>query len=306
MTLLEIIAKITLCLVLAAALGFIVGWLFSTILRREKEDEKYRELYEDYERKRHDIVQLEEELSLKNSTIEQLETKYENCERERLSAQLDEKDCKKFEKVIEELRAENEMLISQIKEQKLCEDENEMLKSELQILEEEKDKLLSEIENCGEFRENYKNLIMEIEALKSEKEKLLAERTRNDHAEHTQKREEEEETRLFVPEEIGGSEILEKIKEDVLILKEQVRNIKEERDRYKAQLERIRKKLDQKKRALKACKAAAKAMTKEKTQKSDIDHIYDIAGKLESEGKAGIEIKSLTQLIKDTLDDLKK
>jgi len=305
MTLLEIIAKITLCLVLAAALGFIVGWLFSTILRREKEDEKYRKLYEDYEQKRHDIVQLEEELSLKNSTIEQLETKYENCERERLSAQLDEKDCKKFEKVIEELRAENEMLISQIKEQKLCEDENEMLKSELQILEEEKDKLLSEIENCSEFRENYKNLIMEIEALKSEKEKLLAERTRNNHSEHTQKIEEEE-TRLFVPEEIGGSNILEKIKEDVLILKEQVRNIKEERDRCKAQLERMRKKLDQKKRALKACKAAAKAMTKEKTQNSDIDHIYDLAGKLEMEGKTGIEIKSLTQLIKDTLDDLKK
>jgi len=310
MTILEIVAKITLCLAIAAALGFLIGWLFSNILRREKEDEKYRALLEEYEVKKHDILQLEEELSLKNATIEQLEIKYDNCERERLNAELDEKDCQKYHKVIEELRAENNMLISQIKEQKLCEDENEMLKADIEVLEEERDSLLNKIDECKEYQENYKNLILEVESLKSAKEKL-----ENKQIETSKEADEEVQIegteRIFNQYEVQPSvsyDLFEKIKENVLLLKEEVAEIKKERDHYKNELKKVQKKLEQKKKALKSCKEECKKEIhkKSKKNKNDLDHIYEMANKTDTLDENNIEIKSLTQLIKDTLDDLKK
>jgi chromosome segregation ATPase len=300
MTILEIIGKITLCLALAAALGFLIGWFFSAIRTREKANQEYAKLYEEFEVKRHKIRELEEEIDLKNETIQQMEQQYQNCERERLNAQLDEKDCEKYQRVIEELRSENDMLISQIKEQKICEDENTLLQDEIKTLEEEKEILLQQIDECKEYKENYKTLILEIESLKSEKEKLEAKQ-------HLSASSEEEKIRIFDAYEAERipAAALSQLKDDLMTLKSEVEKIRNERDNFKEEVERLRKKLDQKKKELKQCKTKKEEKESHKSTENDIDYVYDIAGQIDNISE-NIEIKSLTQLIKDTLDDIKK
>ena len=295
MSMLEIMMKITVCLFLAALLGFVIGWLFSALLKNEKMQKKYNTLYEEYELKRSDIKQLKEDLALKDDAMAALEQKYQNCEKARLNAQMDEKDCDKYQRQIDELRSENEMLISQIKEQKICEDENQLLKDELKILEEEKEAVLEKVTACKEYEQNYKALIVEIESLKSEKEKL--------------ERNQFEPDRIFTPEitQNVSTHTLENIKEDVLHLREEIQKIKDEKTALQEEIKRLRKKLFQKKKALQECKQKMKDPDKtvEKKPEHEIDELYDMANKIDNLSE-DFEIKSLTQLIKETLNDIKK
>ncbi len=299
MTIFEIITKITLCLALAAILGFLIGWFFALVLKEEKSKQKYDQLYEAFEVKEHKIRELHEEIARKDDMMRQLEQQYQNCERERLNAKLDEKDCDRYKRQIDELRSENEMLISQIKEQKICEDENLLLQDELKILEDEKEKLLNQINECKEYKENYKSLILEIESLKSEKEKLAAQQQERDAHEAQIRIYDAYEQQKIPPETFT------QIKNDLTTLKSEVTKIREERERLKEEVEKLRKKLDQKRKELKQCKSEKREKTPQKRTESDIDYVYDIAGKIDDISE-NIEIKSLTQLIKDTLDDLKK
>ncbi|RUM67015.1 MAG: hypothetical protein DSZ05_03355 [Sulfurospirillum sp.] len=298
MDILEIIGKITLCLALAAALGFFIGWFFAKIRKEEKALQKYNKLLETYEIKENEIKQLHEELEMKDDMMRQMEQQYQNCERERLNNKLDEKDCDKYQKIIEELRAENGMLIAQIKEQKICEDENQILRDELQTLEEEKEHLLTQMQECKEYKENYKSLILEIESLKSEKEKMS-------HIEQNVE-EENEKTRLFESREsskIDPNTYLQ-IKQNLMTLKEEASKIRKERDQYNEALEKLRKKYDQKKKELKECRSKISQSASDSTQNTTW-HMTDIGAEI-NDLSDNIEIKTLTQLIKDTLDDIKK
>lgn len=287
MSLLEIIAKISFCLLIAAALGFIVGWLFAKLRKEEKISQQYNTLFENYEVKMSELKQLQEELSLKEETIADLEGKFQACEKERLSAQMEETDCSKYQQQIEELRSENNMLISQIKEQKLCEDENMLLKDEIKVLEEERDHLLTRIDECKTYQENYKALIAQVEQLKSENQKL-------------QKIKEHHETeRIFLPgsEEAPGvsPEKFTNIKKDLLQLKRDVEKIRAEKKALKTKVKKLEKRLAQKKRALQQCMS-------QKTP-STIDEEKII---FQTPTPDENEIKTLTRLIRDTLDDIKK
>jgi chromosome segregation ATPase len=294
MSLFEIIAKISFCLLIAALLGFIVGWLFAKLRKEEKLNQQYNKLYENYELKTSEIKQLQEELTLKDENILDLEQKFQSCEKERLSAQMDQTGCDKYEDQIEELRAENNMLISQIKEQKICEDENSLLKDEIKVLEEERDGLLAKIDECKSYQENYKALIAQVEALKGEKEKLR------------QAVEEGESERIFSPGTVNRSEMssdaLKKIKKDLLHLKSEVEKVKMQKRALKTKIKKLEKKVAQKQKALEQCQsqkslAARKKRTGDSTQEERVHKNI----KRDEE-----EIKSLSELIRDTLDDIKE
>ena len=289
MDILEIIGKITLCLAIAAVLGLAVGWFLAKVTKEEKALQKYNALLEKYEIKENEIRQLHEELDMKEDLMQQMEQQYQNCERERLNARLDEKDCNKYQKIIDELRSENSMLISQIKEQKICEDENQILQEEIKTLEEEKEQLLMQIDDCKEYKDNYKSLIMEIESLKNEKEKLASKQ--QEVAEGVEK------IRIFDAYESAkiNPQAYAKIKDDLTLLKEEATKIRQERDHYAKEIEKLRKKLDQRKRELKEC--LAQRGTKQ-TNTIPEDQTSDII--------ENVEIKSLSQLIKETLKDIKK
>ncbi len=297
MSLLEIIAKISFCLLIAALLGFIVGWLFAKLRKEEKIRQQYNALYENYEVKTSELKQLQEELALKEETIEELEGKFQACEKERLSAQMEESNCDKYKHQIEELRAENNMLISQIKEQKLCEDENTLLKDEIKVLEEERDQLLSRIDECKTCQENYKALIAQVEQLKSENQKLQQAKQQHDTE------------RIFLPERPETerpseteSEKLKKIRQDLLYLKNDVEKIREEKRALKTKIKKLEKRLAQKKKALRQCLSQQSHQATQEQPKTDRQkpaHPRNIVNEED-------EIQILTQLIRETLDDIKE
>ncbi len=274
MSLLEIVTKIAFCLFVAALLGFLIGWLFSRLQKEEKAERKYNALYDDYEVKVSEIKQLREELAIQEEHMQKLQQQYQQCEKERLNVQMSQTDCDQYLRQIKELESENEMLISQIKEQKICEDENSLLKDEIRVLEDEKGMLLDKLENCKESEEHYKSLIGEIEALKAQNEKLR-------QAAASQER-------LFSErEQQPDMQELETIKESVMQLKAEVDRIKEEKRRLKSEVKRLRKKLSEKKAALKRCRKQSPTTEEKNTPSHDEE-----------------DIKSLSELIRDTLDDI--
>jgi chromosome segregation ATPase len=286
MSLLEIITKISFCLLVAALLGFIIGWLFSKLQKEEKIERKYNALYDDYEVKVSEIKQLKEELALKEEHTQKLLEQYQQCEKERMSAQMEETNCDQYLRQIKELESENEMLIAQIREQKLCEDENSLLKDEIRVLEDEKEVLLDKLENCKESEENYKSLIGELEALKAQNEKLRQEAAAKE--------------RIFsLSEAYPQEEDLDTIKQSVLKLKEEVAKIKDERRALKSEVKKLRKKLSEKKAALKRCREQL-----DLKEAGDDTDSYEETVSLPDDEKD--TIKSLSELIRDTLDDLHK
>ncbi len=288
MSFFEIISKISICLFIAALLGFVVGWLFSRLKSKETRDQKYQTLYEEYELKLSDIKQFQEELLHKDEHIERLEQKYRECEKERLNAQMEETSCDRYLRQIKELESENDMLISQIKEQKLCEDENQLLKDELKILEEEKEQLLEKIEACRDYEQNYKDLILQVEALKSERDKLLSQAQQS--------------TRIFTEETTPQNypADFESIKADLLHLQEEVKKLKSQKERLRQKVQTLRKKLSRKKNALQTChKQLQQKLKSTDTQTPESASFSEPIHDLE-------EIKTLSQLIRDTLNDIQK
>ena len=304
MSILELITEIGLCLFAAAVLGFAVGWIFSILFKNEKMAKKYNLLQEEYEVKQSDIHRLEEELDARHSDFQELELKLTECEKEKLSRQMDQEDCERYINQIKELQSENNMLISQIKEQKLCEDENEILENEIKALEEEKQALLDKLDDYKEYKNNYKALIMEIEALKSEKGKLQ-------YNTNTPQQEKTTEDKL-------SKTSYEKILKDVLKLKEETKNIKDEKKKLQTKLHNLQNQLTQTKEALQEChkltdqnnrilppqmEFSPKDTTIQKTSQKDIDK--EVCNNSD-ENVTDDELKTLSDLIRDALDDVKK
>jgi DNA repair exonuclease SbcCD ATPase subunit len=167
-------------MIAAAALGFIIGWVFSSLLKNEKHEKQILAIKERFDEQTEQINLLETEMDAKDREIEILKKKYNTLQREMLSNEMDKTDESLFQAKISDLEAENLLLLEQIKEQKICEDENEILKLELKDLESEKQTLIDKIDELKEFEASYKKNIHRIAELESSQHKEEAPKTEED------------------------------------------------------------------------------------------------------------------------------
>jgi len=162
-----IIAKIIFCMIAAALLGFVIGWIFSSLLKNEKHEKQIMAVKERFDEQTEQINLLETQMDAKDREIQILKKKYNTIQREMLSNEMDKSDSTVLEAKISDLESENLLLLEQIKEQKICEDENEILKLELKDLENEKQNLIDRIDELKEFEASYKKNIHRIAELES-------------------------------------------------------------------------------------------------------------------------------------------
>jgi len=166
-----IIAKIIFCMIAAALLGFVIGWIFSSLLKNEKHEKQIMAVKERFDEQTEQINLLETQMDAKDREIQILKKKYNTIQREMLSNEMDKSDSTVLEAKISDLESENLLLLEQIKEQKICEDENEILKLELNDLENEKQNLIDRIDELKEFEASYKKNIHRIAELESSQHK---------------------------------------------------------------------------------------------------------------------------------------
>lgn len=166
-----IIAKIIFCLIAAAILGFIIGWIFSSLIKNEKHQSQILAVRERFDEQKAIINQLETEIDAKDREMSILKEKHTAMEKEMLSYDMDSGRDELSDAKIADLEAENLLLLEQIKEQKICEDEKDHLQSELKQLENEKQNLINKIEELKEFEISYKENIHKIAELESKQKR---------------------------------------------------------------------------------------------------------------------------------------
>ena len=188
----NIIAQIILCMIAASILGFIIGWIFSTLIRNEKHQKQILAVREKFDEQKAQINQLETEKDAKDREIFTIKEQYEVIQKEMISNQMNNEDDDILRSKLNDIETENLVLLEQIKEQKLCEDKNEILEIKLKELESEKQKLIERVEELKEFETSYKDNIHRIAELESnqnrEKTNLLKEEK---YDKKTQKKSEE-------------------------------------------------------------------------------------------------------------------
>ena len=144
------ITKFIFCLLAAGALGFILGWILSSLVKNEKLEEKYTNIKDEFDTKRaelnhaySDLDTKEHELTLSNNNMQQVQ-------RELLMKSMEIEEYKKkgfVSQDFSELELENNTLKEEISEYKYLENENDLLRNELKELGVEKEQLLEKIEN---------------------------------------------------------------------------------------------------------------------------------------------------------------
>ncbi len=143
------ISKFILCLLAAGVLGFIIGWMLSSLVRNEKLEEKYNSVKDDFDAKRAELNQTYSDLDAKE---EELNLAYRNTQQLQKELLMKNMDIEEYEKNgfissdTSALELENNTLKEEISEYKYLENENELLHNELKELSAEKEKLLEEIE----------------------------------------------------------------------------------------------------------------------------------------------------------------
>ncbi len=143
------ITKFILCLLAAGVLGFIIGWMLSSLVKNEKLEEKYRTVKDDFDAKRAELNQAYSDLDAKE---EELNLSYRNTQQIQKELLMKNMDLEEYEKNgfvssdTSALELENNTLKEEISEYKYLENENELLHNELKELSVEKEKLLEEIE----------------------------------------------------------------------------------------------------------------------------------------------------------------
>jgi len=171
----NIIAQIIFCMIAASLLGFIIGWIFSTLLRNEKHQNQILAVREKFDEQKAQINLLKTKVDTKSREILTIKEQYSVMKKEMISHELNNEDNDILRSKLADIEAENLVLIEQIKEQKICEDENDILQIELKELEIEKQKLIERIEELKEFETSYKDNIHRIAELESHQSR---ERTR--------------------------------------------------------------------------------------------------------------------------------
>lgn len=165
----EIIAKILFCLVAAAFLGFVIGWIFASLFKNEKLEAKLTALHDQIDNEKETINQLQNDFEAKSKELELCEERFKESQRELLSIQMDQEQSG----TTEELLHKNALLQEQLGEQKMLEEENSMLKEELRTLEDEKEKLLQKLselekEDLSFTKESLERAVKENELLTDE------------------------------------------------------------------------------------------------------------------------------------------
>ncbi len=169
------ISKFIFCLLMAGALGFILGFIFAKLLQRDKANESYALLEDRYDNQKALANQYLSELKAKENEIELIMKRYQNCQKELEELKLDHDELKqscKGEKELSELELENNTLKEEIAEYQYLENENALLLDEIKTLENEKEELLNRLQKCDEAE------ISQIstptpEHVENEKEKML-------------------------------------------------------------------------------------------------------------------------------------
>lgn len=159
-----IIAKIIICMIAAALLGFIIGWIFSSLLRNEKHEKQITAVKERFDEQKAQINQLETDMGAKEKELIILKEEYATVQKEILSREMDSEDNSIDTAKMTALLEENKMLTAQIKEQQICENANK-------ALQEENQKLKEKIEALNEVEASYKENILRIAELESDQQK---------------------------------------------------------------------------------------------------------------------------------------
>ncbi len=163
----NIIAQIIFCMIAASLLGFIIGWIFSSLLRNEKHENQVLAVRERFDEQKAQISQLETKIDTKDREILTRKEQYGVMQKEMISHQMDNEDDDILRSKIADIEVENMVLLEQIKEQKICEDEKDILQVEVKALENEKETLVQRIEELKEFETSYKDNIHRIAELES-------------------------------------------------------------------------------------------------------------------------------------------
>ncbi len=143
------ITKFILCLLAAGVLGFIIGWMLSSLVRNEKLEEKYTAIKDDFDAKRAELNQAYSDLDAKEEELDLSYRNIQQVEKELLMKNMDLEEYEKNGFVTHDtsaLELENNTLKEEISEYKYLENENELLHNELKELSAEKEKLLEKIE----------------------------------------------------------------------------------------------------------------------------------------------------------------
>jgi len=144
------ITKFIFCLLAAGILGFIVGWMLSSLVRNEKLEEKYTDLKDDFDAKRAELNQAYSDLDAKDDELTLTDNNIQQLQKELLMKNMDIEEYEKkgfISHDSSDLELENNTLKEEISEYKYLENENELLHNELKELSIEKEKFLLEIEN---------------------------------------------------------------------------------------------------------------------------------------------------------------
>jgi chromosome segregation ATPase len=155
------ITKFIFCLLAAGVLGFIIGWILSSLIKNEKSEEKYTLLQEEFETKRAELNQAYSDLDNKEQELTLSRNEIQQLGKELMMKNMDLEEFQKngfLSHEPTELELENNTLKEEISEYKYLENENELLHNELKELSIEKEKLLQQIESetstTGNISEN--------------------------------------------------------------------------------------------------------------------------------------------------------
>ena len=143
------ITKFIMCLLAAGALGFIAGWILSSLIKNDKLEAKFGQIKDDSETMRAELNQSYKDLESKDDEIEAIQLQMQALQKELMTRNMDLEECQKFDHTSTEgntLLLENNTLKEEISEYKYLENENTLLHNEIKELSIEKEKFLKELD----------------------------------------------------------------------------------------------------------------------------------------------------------------
>ena len=144
------ITKFIICLLAAGVLGFIIGWMLSSLVKNEKLEEKYTHIKDELDDKRAELNQVYSDLDAKDHELTLSSNNIQQVHKELLMKKMDIEEYEKNGFVSHDtgdLELENNTLKEEISEYKYLENENDLLHNELKELSVEKEMLLQKIES---------------------------------------------------------------------------------------------------------------------------------------------------------------
>ena len=146
------ITKFIFCLLAAGALGFIAGWILSSLIKNDKLVEKFSKTKEDYDTQRAELNKAYSDLAAKEEELALSNRKMQQVHKELLMKSMDLEEYQKNAPIAEDpsqLALENNALKEEISEYKYLENENALLHNEIRELSIEKENFLKKLENSN-------------------------------------------------------------------------------------------------------------------------------------------------------------